>query len=87
MNSEEEGEIEGLMPVRSSRQSRHWLISLIREGSLDTVLPLFLLIILSMIVLVYNLLRHSEPCDTERAMAKHFYCYNASLAPGVHKDA
>ena len=85
---EEEAEIEGLMPVRSSKQGRHWLISCIREGSLDTVLPLFLLIVLSIAVLVYNtFFRHNEPCDSGKAMAKHFYCFNASLAPGVHKDA
>ena len=76
---------QGKEPVNSgmSRGCCSW----IRAGGLDIVIPLFLLAFASLGVLVYNILRKQiEPCITDRPFAKHFYCYNASAAPGVHMD-
>jgi len=59
-----------------------------REGYCEIVLPLAVLACFAIGVIIYNLLRFSrvEPCDDDSPMAKHFYCFNRSAAPGVHMD-
>ena len=85
-SEEEEGDVEergGLLRSSRSRSWAHW----VREGNLDTVLPLVLLSVLSVGVVVYNSVRQQwEPCETDKPLAKHFYCYNASKPPGFHLD-
>ena len=55
---------------------------------LEIVLPLTVIGLLAVFVLVYNILRYQEvlPCNDGTPMAKHFYCFNSSAAPGVHQD-
>ena len=59
-----------------------------REGTLEIVIPLLVICALALAAVVYNLRRmfQVEPCDETRPMAKHFYCYNRSMSPGVHVD-
>ena len=80
---DEEGDIEergGLIP-RSAR-----LLSTV-ESNLDLLVPLVVLFILSIAVIVYNLIRTQQvPCDPNKPLAKHFYCYNSSRPPGFHVD-
>ena len=61
----------------------------VRDGNLDLILPLIVLACLSIGVVVYNVFLRSQfdPCDLNRPLAKHFYCYNASKPPGFHIDS
>ena len=52
----------------------------------ETAVTLAFFSIFCVIVIVYNLLRPNVgKCDASR-LAKHFYCYNATMPPGVHED-
>ena len=80
---EEDEERGGLLRSSKRRSWARW----VREGNLDTLLPLVVLSVLSVCVVVYNSVRQQwEPCETDRPLAKHFYCYNASKPPGFHLD-
>ena len=89
----EENELEGAMLLQESADARarerksalHWA----REGGLDYALavPITVLILLAVAAVVYNLVRPPYvPCDPNKPLAKHFYCYNLSRPPGVHED-
>ena len=85
MADEEESENEesgGLIKRSGDGSSLKWC----REGTLELVLPLMVLAVLSVGVLVYNMFRKWDICDENLPMAKHFYCYNASMSPGFHLD-
>ena len=87
-SADDDDEDDELIPVASkSGDWRQVFFAYVREGHLDTLVPLVVLVILSIAVLVYNCLRPQiVPCDPNKPLAKHFYCHNASAAPGVHKD-
>jgi|EP00900_Chrysochromulina_parva_P026382 hypothetical protein len=68
-----------------SLQSR-W--DLMREDVYFVVVPLAVLALCGIGVIIFNLTRFSlvEPCDENRPMAKHFYCYDEKKPePGVRR--
>jgi hypothetical protein len=71
--------------TRNDQPASGWCVS---GTVLEIVLPLTLIGLLAVSVLVYNVLRYQEvlPCNDGTPMAKHFYCFNSSAAPGVHQD-
>ena len=81
----DEEERGGLIP--RFRRTKSWA-HLASEYQLDIVVPLVVLSLLSFGVVAYNIMRKQwEPCDENKPLAKHFYCYNASRPPGFHIDA
>ena len=87
MEDEEDGSSEERGELLSPPRERTWTY-LVREGRLDTIVPLVVLALLSVGVVIYNLLRQQfDSCESDTPMAKHFYCYNSSRPPGFHLDA
>jgi hypothetical protein len=60
-----------------------------RDGTLEIVIPLTFIALLALCVIGYNFFRLDAvlPCDESIPMAKHFYCFDRTAAPGVHTDS